>query len=39
MKSMPNWLKPKLSERPETDAIDELCTPASQQIAITELRI
>ena len=34
---MPNWLKPKLLERPETDTIDQLCTLASQQIAIEEM--
>ena len=37
IKSMPNWLKPKLLERPETDTIDQLCTLASQQIAIREM--
>ena len=34
---MPNWLKPKLLERPDTDTIDQLCTLASQQIAIREM--
>ena len=37
IKSMPNWLKPKLLERPDTDNIDQLCTLASQQIAIREM--
>ena len=37
VKSMPNWLKPKLLERPDTDTIDQLCTLASQQIAIREM--
>ena len=37
IKSMPNWLKPKLLERPDTDTIDQLCTLASQQIAIREM--
>ena len=37
IKSMPNWLKPKLIERPETDKIDQLCTLASQKIAIREM--
>ena len=27
---MPNWLKPKLLERPDTEKIDQLCTLASQ---------
>ena len=35
--SMPNWLKPKLLERPDTDTIEQLCTLASQQIAIREM--
>ena len=30
IKSVPNWLKPKLLERTETDTIDQLCTLASQ---------
>ena len=34
---MPNWLKPKLLERPDTDTIDQLCTLASHQIAIREM--
>ena len=34
---MPNWLKPKLLERPDTDTVDQLCTLASQQIAIREM--
>ena len=34
---MPNWLEPKLLERPDTDTIDQLCTLASQQIAIREM--
>ena len=34
---MPNWLKPNLLERPDTDTIDQLCTLASQQIAIREM--
>ena len=34
---MPNWLKPKLLERPDTDTIDQLCTLASQQIVIREM--
>ena len=34
---MPNWLKPKLLERPDTDIIYQLCTLASQQIAIREM--
>ena len=34
---MPNWLKPKLLERPDTDTIDQLCTLANQQIAIREM--
>ena len=37
IKSMPNWLKPKLLERPDTDTIDQLCSLASQQIAIREM--
>ena len=37
IKSMPNWLKPKLLERPDTDTIDQCCTLASQQIAIREM--
>ena len=37
IKSMPNWLKPKLLERPDTDTIDQLCNLASQQIAIREM--
>ena len=37
IKSMPNWLKPKLLERPDADTIDQLCTLASQQIAIREI--
>ena len=37
IKSMPNWLKPKLLERSDTDTIDQLCTLASQQIAIREM--
>ena len=37
IKSIPNWLKPKLLERPDTDTIDQLCTLASQQIAIREM--
>ena len=37
IKSMPNWLKPKLLERPDTDTIDQLCTLTSQQIAIREM--
>ena len=37
IKSMPNWLKSKLLERPDTDTIDQLCTLASQQIAIREM--
>ena len=37
IKSMPNWLKPKLLERPDTDTIDQLYTLASQQIAIREI--
>ena len=34
---MPNWLTPKLLERPDTNSIDQLCTLASQQIAIREM--
>ena len=34
---MPNWLKPMLLERPDTDTIYQLCTLASQQIAIREM--
>ena len=34
---MPNWLKPKLLERQDTDTIDQLRTLASQQIAIREM--
>ena len=34
IKSMLNWLKPELLERPQTDTIDQLCILASQQIAI-----
>ena len=34
---MPNWLKPKLLERPDTDTIDQLSTLASQQISIREM--
>ena len=37
IKSMPNWLKPKLLERPNTDTIDQLCTLASQTIEIREM--
>ena len=37
IKSMPNWLKPKLLERPDTDTIGQLCTLASEQIAIREM--
>ena len=37
IKSMPNRLKPKLLERPDTDTIDQLCSLASQQIAIREM--
>ena len=37
IKSMPNWLKYKLLERPDTDTFDQLCTLASQQIAIREM--
>ena len=37
IKSMPNWLQPKLLERPDTDTIDQLCTLASQRIAIREM--
>ena len=37
IKSIPNWLKPKLLEKPDTDTIDQLCTLASQQIAILEM--
>ena len=37
IKSMPNWLKPKLLQRPDTDTIDQLCTLVSQQIAIREM--
>ena len=37
IKSMPNWLTPKLLERPDTDKIDQFCALASQQIAITEI--
>ena len=37
IKSIPNRLKPKLLERPDTDTIDQLCTLASQQIAIREM--
>ena len=34
---MPNWLEPKLLERPDTDTIDQFCTLASQKIAIREM--
>ena len=34
---MPNWLKPKLLERPDTDTIDQLCTLDCKQIAIREM--
>ena len=34
---MPNLLKTKLLERPDTDAIDQLCTLASQQVVIREM--
>ena len=34
---MPKSLKPKLLERPDRDTIDQLCTLASQQIAIKEM--
>ena len=37
IKSMPKWLEPKLLERPDTDSIEQLCTLASQQIAIREM--
>ena len=37
IKSMPNCLKPKMLERPDTDTIDQLCTLDSQQIAIREM--
>ena len=37
IKSMPNWLKPKLLERPDTDTVDQLCTLESQQFAIREM--
>ena len=37
IKSMPNWPRPKLLERPDTDTIDQLCILASQQIAIKEI--
>ena len=37
IQSLPNWLKPKLLERPDTDTIDHLCTLASQQIEIREI--
>ena len=37
MKSMPNWLKPKLLKRPEMDTIDQLCTLANKQIATREI--
>ena len=37
IKSMPNWLKPKPLERPDTNTIDQLFTLASQQIAIREM--
>ena len=37
IRSLPNWLKPKLLERPDTDTIDQLCTLACQQIAIREM--
>ena len=37
IKSMPNWLKPKLLERLDTDTIDHLCTLASPQIAIRDM--
>ena len=35
IKSMPNWLNPKLLERPDTEAIDQFCTLTSQQVAIS----
>ena len=34
---MPNWLNPKLLERPESDTIDPLCTLARKQIAIRKM--
>ena len=37
IKSMPNWLKPKLLEQPDTGTIDKLCILGSQQIAISEM--
>ena len=37
IKSMPNWLKPRLLKRPDQDTIVQLCTLASQQIAIREI--
>ena len=37
IKSMPNWLWPKLLENPDTDNMDQLCTLASQQIAVREI--
>ena len=37
IKSMPNLLRTKLLERPDTDAIDQLCTLASQQNVIREM--
>ena len=37
IKSMPNWLKPKLLERPDIDTVGQLCTLASQKIAIREM--
>ena len=37
IKFMPNWLKPKLLERPDTDTMDQLCTLASQKFANREM--
>ena len=37
IKPKPNWLQPKLLERPDADTIDQLCTLASQKIAIREM--
>ena len=37
IKSMPNWLKPKLLERADTGTFNQFCTLASQQIAIREM--
>ena len=37
IKSMRNWLKPKLLEGPGMDTIDQLCSLTGQKIAVREI--